>query len=90
MKIRELTGKHGFDLVNRREGQADQVLAGAEPAVAHLVKGVFEVVRKRGEGVKPEHRPGSGKPMLCGFMSAGCRRVRRHCSIISWCFPSKD
>jgi hypothetical protein len=67
--------EHGFALVNRREGQADQVLAGAEPAVAHMVKGVFEVVRKRGEGVKPEHRPRSVCARKNAARQSALRRV---------------
>ena len=51
--------QHGFDLIERRQREVNQLGGNLEPSVANFVESVFEVVTEPGQFVKAKHRPGT-------------------------------
>ena len=51
--------EHGANLIQRGEGEIDQLRADLEPPVAYLVKGVLKVVGEGGQVLEAEHCPGT-------------------------------
>jgi hypothetical protein len=58
--------EHGADLIQRRQGQVNQLRADREPPIAHLVEGRLQIVREGGKILEAEH----GSRTLDGVQSA--------------------
>ena len=48
--------QHGFDLIARSQGQADQVARNPQRPLAQLIERVFQMMREAGDVVETKHR----------------------------------